>query len=76
MIAEDKMKVTIVFEDMDRSCSFTFTENYDVPWTKLLQHFVDSLHGYGFVGVNKKVSVEEGIFVDEYWQGPVHEASK
>lgn len=76
MIADDKMKFTVIFEDSERSCSFVFTENYDIQWTKLLQHFVDSLHGYGFVGVDKKVSVEDGLFVSEYWHGPVHEASK
>lgn len=76
MIADDKLKVTIVFEGSERSCSFVFTEDYDVQWTKLLQHFVDSLQGYGFVGVQDRVSVEDGLFVDEYWQGPVHEASE
>lgn len=44
----------------------------DIPWPVILQDFITFLESIGYMGVKKRVSVEDSPFLDERWEGPVH----
>lgn len=68
---------TVSFEmtkGTDRRYVFEGTYNEDVPWSMIMQRFVEFLEGTGYIGVKQKVSVEDSPFLEGYWFGPVHDA--
>ena len=69
---------TISFEmrkGTDRKYSFEGTYDEDVPWTVFMQRFVEFLEGTGYMGVQKRVSIEDSPFLEGCWFGPIHDVS-
>jgi hypothetical protein len=58
----------------DRRYVFEGTYEEDVPWSMIMQRFVEFLEGTGYIGVREKVSIEDSPFLDGYWFGPVHDS--
>lgn len=70
----DSPKVTFNFRKQDDTSTFFASRDYDeaVPWTDILEDFINFLEGAGYMGVRSRVSVEDSPFLNDYWSGPVH----
>jgi len=71
---KDIRTVTFTMQDEDSWRTFSREYNDLDPWTYILQDFVQFMEGAGFVGMSKKVSVEDSPFTDIRWFGPIHDA--
>ena len=71
---QNKRIVTFSMRDEDSVHSFSRSYHDCDPWTYILQDFISFMEGAGFVGMSKKVSVENSSFTDIRWFGPIHDA--
>lgn len=47
-----------------------------VQWPVILNDFLEFLEYTGYVGVRKRVSIQESPFMEHCWNGPTHEGTK